>query len=103
MNSRPWFWDYYNWTGYLNQNNDQSRSPAFTTTTYRFPGNNTDIERPKVANTGTTTINPSPIDLDGRPPEYPVMSTSVVRQHSFMGDQVVYPQKRTSPLVERAS
>lgn len=90
MNGRPWFRDFYGWGNTQIQGRDQSRSPAFTSTTYRFPSNATDTDRPTVANTGTATINPTALDLAGRPADWPVMSTSILRQHAFLGDQVVY-------------
>lgn len=90
LNGRPWFWDFYNWSGAIGQSRDQSRTPAFVSTTYRFPSNATDTERPAVANTGTAAINPTALDLAGRPADWPVMSTSILRQHAFLGDQVVY-------------
>lgn len=90
MNNRPWFWNHYNWAGWMGHSNDPSRSPAFTSTTYRFPSNASDTERPSVGPTGTAVVAAVPVDLAGRPSDWPVMSTSIVRQHSFLGNQVTY-------------
>jgi prepilin-type N-terminal cleavage/methylation domain-containing protein len=93
MNQRPW---YGSLVGYWMQKStvggavDDARTPAFLSTTYRFPGNLTDAERPTVANTGATGVAASGIDVVARPDGYPVMSTSILRKHAFLGDQITY-------------
>ena len=78
MGKAPTRADTYNQTQ-VDSIGDTARNPSFTSSTYRFPGNPTDVER---IDTPAATRR---IDLDGRPPEYPVMSTSILRLHEYMG------------------
>lgn len=89
MNQAPWAGNDYNFQQFLNSKVDVARSPSFTSTTWRFPANPTDGERPSVTIAGVA-IPATRIVLDGRPLQYPVMSTAIQRHHALLGDQVTF-------------
>lgn len=98
MNRRPWSLSLgTNWNSSINNGFgnagqvDDARSPVFASQTYRFPSNFSDAERPTLKKDKRTEVEPAQgIDLDARPVDRPVLSTSIQRRHAFLGDQITY-------------